>query len=369
MAESSSATSSTGGSTAGSTTLRRRDPESIERALRGWLADRLGPESQPRISRLELPSGAGFSNETYLFDARYRQDGKERTDGFVLQAAPIGEALFQTYDLRKVFDLQRALAARGLPVAPMRWYEGSPELLGAPFYVMNRVDGQVPADRPSYHSTGFLQDLDPATRERMWWSGLSALARLHALDPAAVGVDLGSLEDSVGDRLDHWTQFVAWSSPDPLPHFDEIMSWLRANRPYPTARPSIIWGDAKLSNILFKDGEAQALLDWELCTVGPAEDDLSHFLWLDHFSALGAGVDRLAGLPDRAETEAWYAKALGRELESPEWWWVYAIMRLQVVVHRIMHQLRALGGLPADTDIGAANSVTKIVRQVLDELS
>ncbi len=144
MAESSSATGSAAGSTAGSTTLRRRDPESIERALRGWLADRLGPESQPRISRLELPTGAGFSNETYLFDASYRQDGTERTDGFVLQAAPIGEALFQTYDLRKVFDLQRALAARGLPVAPMRWYEGSPELLGAPFYVMNRVDGSSP---------------------------------------------------------------------------------------------------------------------------------------------------------------------------------------------------------------------------------
>jgi aminoglycoside phosphotransferase (APT) family kinase protein len=351
------------------TTLHRREPEVIEHALQGWLSDRLGPDSRPRISRLELPSGAGFSNETYLFDATYRQDGKERTEGFVLQAAPIGEALFQTYDLRKVFDLQRALAARGLPVAPMRWYEDSPDLLGAPFYVMNRVPGEVPADSPSYHGAGFLHDLDPATRERMWWSGLASLARLHALDPAEVGVDLGSLDDPVGDRLDHWTQFVAWASPDPLPYFDEIMGWLRANRPYPTARPSIIWGDAKLSNILFQDGEAQALLDWELCTVGPAEDDLSHFLWLDHFSALGAGGDRLAGLPGRAETQAWYAEALGRELESPDWWWVYAIMRLQVVVHRIMHQLRALGSLPADTDIGAANSVTKIVRQLLDELT
>jgi aminoglycoside phosphotransferase (APT) family kinase protein len=355
--------------TPGATTLQRRDPEATKAALQQWLAARLGSGSDPRISRLELPGGGGFSNETYLFDATYRLDGTEQTEGFVLQAAPIGEALFQTYDLRKVFELQLALASRGVPVAPMRWYEDSPDLLGAPFYVMNRVDGLVPADRPSYHGTGFLHDLDPATRERMWWSGLSALAQLHALDPAEIGVDLGSLDDPVGDRLDHWTQFVAWSSPDPLPLFDEIMGWLRANRPHPTARASIIWGDAKLSNILFEDGEARALLDWELVTVGPAEDDLSHFLWLDHFSALGAGVDRLPGLPDRAETEAWYAKALGRELESPEWWWVYAIMRLQVVVHRIMHQLRALGGLPADTDIGAANSVTKIVRQVLDELS
>ena len=207
----------------------------------------------------------------------------------MLQAAPVGEALFQTYDLRKVFDLQSALGARGVPVAPMRWYEASPELLGAPFYVMDRVSGLVPADRPSYHAEGFLTELDPATRERMWWSGLSAMARVHAIDPRTIGVDLGPLDDPVGARLDHWTQFVAWASPDRLPYFDEAMDWLRRNRPYPTAPPSIVWGDAKLSNILFEDGEARALLDWELCTVGPAEDDLAHWLWLDHHSAMGAG--------------------------------------------------------------------------------
>jgi aminoglycoside phosphotransferase (APT) family kinase protein len=251
----------------------------------------------------------------------------------------------------------------------MRWCEASPDLLGAPFYVMDRVSGSVPADRPSYHAEGFLTELDPDTRERMWWSGLSAMARVHAIDPKAVGVELGSLEDPVGDRLDHWTQFVAWASPDPLPYFDEAMAWLRRNRPYPTAPASIVWGDAKLSNILFEDGQARALLDWELCTVGPAEDDLAHWLWLDHHSALGAGVERLPGLPDRRQTQTWYAEQLGRELEAPDWWWVYAIVRLQAVVHRIMHQLRALGGLPPETDIGAANSVNPIVRDLLRELA
>ena len=184
----------------------------------------------------------------------------------------------------------------------MRWYEASPELLGAPFYVMDRVCGLVPADRPSYHAEGFLTELDPATRERMWWSGLSAMARVHAIDPRAIGVDLGPLDDPVGARLDHWTQFVAWASPDRLPYFDEAMDWLRRNRPYPSAPPSIVWGDAKLSNILFEDGEARALLDWELATVGPAEDDLAHWLWLDHHSAMGAGTGRLPGLPDRQQT-------------------------------------------------------------------
>jgi aminoglycoside phosphotransferase (APT) family kinase protein len=351
-------------------TLQRRDPADIERALTAWLADRIEGGS-PTITRLELPSGAGFSNETYLFDVEYAPSAGEplSTESFVLQAAPVGEALFQTYDLRKVFDLQSALGARGVPVAPMRWYEPSPELLGAPFYVMDRVSGLVPADRPSYHAEGFLTELDPSTRERMWWSGLSAMARVHAIDPRTIGVGLGPLDDPVGARLDHWTQFVAWASPDRLPYFDEAMDWLRRNRPYPTAPPSIVWGDAKLSNILFEDGEARALLDWELATVGPAEDDLAHWLWLDHHSAMGAGTGRLPGLPDRQQTEAWYAERLGRDLEAPEWWWVYAIVRLQAVVHRIMHQLRALGGLPPDTDIGAANSVNVIVRDLLRELA
>jgi aminoglycoside phosphotransferase (APT) family kinase protein len=351
-------------------TSRRRDPDVITGVLTAWLEARLGPGSRPVIANLSLPSGAGFSNETYLFDVHYDEphDGGRRHDRLVMQVAPDGDALFQSYDLRKVFELQKVLASFDVPVAPMRWYEPTPGLLGAPFYVMQRVEGQVPADRPSYHREGFLHDLDAATRERMWWSGLSAMARVHAIDPSTIGLDLGALEDPVGDRLDHWTQFVAWSSPDPLPLFDEIMAWLRANRPYPRARPSIVWGDAKLSNIIFDGGEAQAVLDWELCTVGPAEDDLSHWLWLDHHSANSAGVDRLPGLPDRARTEAWYAEALGRELESPQWWWVYAIMRLQVVVHRIMHQLRALGQLPPDTDIGARNSVNPIIGALLDEL-
>ncbi|HEX4019287.1 MAG TPA: phosphotransferase family protein [Frankiaceae bacterium] len=352
-------------------TLKRRDPADIERALAAWLADRLDAAGAPAITRLELPSGAGYSNETYLFDAEYAPAAGQplRTESFVLQAAPVGEALFQTYDLRKVFELQTALGTRGVPVAPMRWYEPSAGLLGAPFYVMDRVGGSVPADRPSYHAEGFLTELEPDTRERMWWSGLSAMAQVHALDPRTVGVDLGSLDDPVGARLEHWTQFVAWASPDRLPYFDEAMQWLRRNRPYPQAPPSIVWGDAKLSNILFEDGQARALLDWELCTVGPAEDDLAHWLWLDHHSAVGARVARLPGLPDRQQTEAWYAGKLGRELEAPEWWWVYAIVRLQAVVHRIMHQLRALGGLPPETDIGQANSVNHIVRDLLQELA
>src|ERR1700712_348586 len=90
-------------------TLKRRDPADVERALTAWLADRLGTGSAPTITRLDLPSGAGYSNETYLFDVDYapQAGAPVRSESFVLQAAPVGEALFQTYDLRKVFDLQR----------------------------------------------------------------------------------------------------------------------------------------------------------------------------------------------------------------------------------------------------------------------
>ncbi len=345
-------------------TLRRRDPDVVRARLEGWLAKAAGLGEPVEVTALTLPSGAGFSNETYLFDTR----GSDGEGSFVLQAAPIGEALFQSYDLRKVFELQRALAGHGLPVAPMRWYEAGSEVLGAPFYVMDRVAGEVPADRPTYHAEGFVTTMPPAQREEMWWAGLSAMARLHAIDPASVGVELGPLEDPIAYRLDHWTQFVRWASPDPLPHFDDIMAWLRANRPHPKAAPSIIWGDAKLSNVIFDGTQVRALLDWELCGVGPAEDDLSHWMWLDHFAARSAGIPRLEGLPGRDATLAFYARALGREIESFDWWWVYAIMRLQAVVHRIMQRMRALGNMPANTDIGAANSVTGIIRELLDEL-
>lgn len=76
-----------------------------------------------------------------------------------------------------------------IPVPPIRWYEADSSLLGAPFFVMDRIAGQVPTDMPPYHTGGWVTEIEPAEREAIWWNALEIVARLHRLDAAALDVD------------------------------------------------------------------------------------------------------------------------------------------------------------------------------------
>ena len=105
------------------TTLERRDADQVIAGLERWLPRRDPRAGAARVVDFVVPSGAGFSNETYVFEVEWSRAGRER---LVVQAAPVGEALFQHYDLEKMFRLQRALGERGVPAAPMRWYERRP---------------------------------------------------------------------------------------------------------------------------------------------------------------------------------------------------------------------------------------------------
>jgi aminoglycoside phosphotransferase (APT) family kinase protein len=202
----------------------------------------------------------------------------------------------------------------------------------------------------------------------MWWSGVEAMARLHRVEPMALELDLGPTDDPVGYRLEFWEQFVRWATPDKLPLLDESLSWLHHNRPHPTAPLSVTWGDAKLGNIIFSEGRWAAILDWELCGIGYAEEDLAHWIWMDHFASAAHGLTRLEGLPSRNETVARYQHWLGRKVEALDWWRFYSGFRLSVICHRIMHQVRSLGGLPPDTDVGTVNPVTGLLGELLQEM-
>jgi aminoglycoside phosphotransferase (APT) family kinase protein len=344
------------------------EPEAVAAALERWLPRAVPELAAPQIVGLERPSGTGFSNQTFVFDVV--SEGGRR--GFALQAAPVGDAVFSEYDMRRMFLLQRGLARHSeVPVAEMVACEEDPSILGAPFYVMTRVRGEVPRDEPPYHSEGFLHEAAVPERVASWWSGVEVLVHLHAVDPPRAGLDFlsgGWQAPGVAAKLASWERFMRWAAAgETYDLIERGLEWLRRGPPADPEHPVVTWGDAKPGNVMFRGTRAVAVFDWELASLGRSEEDVAHWLYMDRFSSEGRGVSRLPGLPGRDETVAFYEARSGRRMEDLDWWEVYSAWRLAVIIYRIMCLFRAAGVLPPEADPAEVNVANGLLATVLDE--
>jgi aminoglycoside phosphotransferase (APT) family kinase protein len=180
----------------------------------------------------------------------------------------------------------KALWDTDVPVPRMRWYEPDAGPLGVPFYVMDRLEGRVPADNPPFHMTGWVTELSPEQRERMWWNGLEAMARVHRLDWRALGFDFLAEPHRGATPLEqqlHYYDFLTWGfNANRHPVFDAAQRWLRAHQP--AEQPvAICWGDARLGNQIFNDQlDVVAVIDWGMARLGDPVQDLAWFNSLVH---------------------------------------------------------------------------------------
>lgn len=346
----------------------RRQPAEVAAAVGAWLRRRDGYGAAV-ISALSRPAGAGLSNETWLFDCSTPRGA----ESLVLQVGPAGQGLFRDYDLAVMARVQQQLGTVSrVPVPVIRWFEPDAAILGAPFYVMNRVRGQVPGDNPTYHQGGWFAELPAASRARAWRSGIAALAALHALEPLREGFEFLTTApwgmavdaDPVTVRLAQWRDFMRWGARAPLPPIDAALTALEAARPAAQA-PRIAWGDAKISNCVIEDDEVRALLDWELCGLSDPEEDLAFWLLLDWVHWHLPRVPRLAGLPTPAETVAWYETCRGSATRAVLWWFKFGLVRLAIIYHRFIERRIEMGRLPGDVDLLAANPVCALLNDVL----
>jgi aminoglycoside phosphotransferase (APT) family kinase protein len=191
-----------------------RDPDATREVLTGWLGD---PARLPgaEITQLETPEFNGFSSETLMVDVN-------NGDKLAVRVAPVNYQVFPDVRFKEQYLLMRILAERtDIPVPPIRWYEPDAKYLGAPFFVMARIEGRVPTDMPPYHSGGWVTEIEPAERAAMWWSALEILARLHRLDVAAL--DVGFLDQpewgatGLAQRLGYYEHYMYWAYQGPKP--------------------------------------------------------------------------------------------------------------------------------------------------------
>ena len=166
---------------------RQRDLDQVRQALAAWLRRRLPEASGLEVSALRAPK-AGVSNETFLFDVDYQVGGAAKHERLVARLEPRDFLVFPEYDLGRQYEVMARLAGTSVRVPTVRWLEHDPATLGGAFYVMDAVDGEVPSEVPSYHVYGWVHDLPPDRRARIWWQGVEAMADVHALDWRALGL-------------------------------------------------------------------------------------------------------------------------------------------------------------------------------------
>jgi aminoglycoside phosphotransferase (APT) family kinase protein len=302
-------------------------PEGIEIAgVTAWF-EAHAPSVVPPL-RFSLIAG-GRSNFTYTVTDSAGQR-------FVLRRPPLGPLLPSAHDMGREHRIMAALAESPVPVPPLIGLCTDEAVTGAPFYVMRFVDGLILRD-PAAAAT-----VPEGIRLAAAQSLVDVMADLHSFDPAAVGLgDLGRQDGYVERLLRRWRGQWEKSKSRELPLVDELADRLAAN--IPAAGPArIVHGDYRLDNAMVSpaDGSIQAVLDWELCTLGDPLADLGMLLvyWTepgDEMSALSWAPTTAPGFPSRKEVTARYAASSGRDLSELDYFVALAYWKIAVILEGV----------------------------------
>lgn len=308
--------------------------------LAGWLQKQMPAAEQLKVENLSYPQGAGRSHETILFDIHWREDGKPATRSCVVRIKPGRYTVFpdDLFDQQyKVMCLMRELGR--VRVARPLWFEPDPSILGAPFFVMERVRGRVAVSFPPYAETGWVREATPAQRAKMWESGVRQLAAIQSTPLESADFLHGPVHAPSGlaQEWDKYVRFVEWVSRErPWPVLRRALDRLKAN--WPTNQPpGVVWGDARLGNMMFNDEfEVAAVMDWEQPSLGGALNDLAWWLVISE-TMHGARPDRphLQGMGSRADTIALWSEITRISAADIEWYEDFTQLKLSLTAVRL----------------------------------
>jgi len=286
----------------------------FETRLERFLAAKIDDASEVRVRNLERNT-EGFSQETFSFDVEIRRGDDRELRGYVLKREPEA-GLLEPYDLEPEFRVLHALSDDPLPSPPTPWFEGDRAVLERPFYVMEKLPGEVPVPSGGPDGTGPFSE---GERKSLGPQVAQALARLHAIDWRKLGLEfLGVPAPGRGAaqrELDRWATRLERAALPMPPILEESLLWLRTHVPE-TEEITVVQGDYRLGNFLVAcEGDSARLLgilDWELVHLGDPLEDLA---WCG--SELWRGGTPWAGamLPPE-EFAAAYAAASGREVDT-----------------------------------------------------
>jgi len=344
----------------------QRDPEEFRARFGAWLASRVGGRDV-ELSDLGGPAYSGFSNETLLVDASWKDPlGGGHFRRLAVRLEPSAHQVFPDVGFERQVRVIRTLETTAVKVPRIPWFEEDPAVLGARFFVMDRIDGRAPTDNPPYHTGGWLLDVSPQVRSVIWMNGLDAMVDVHRLDPATLGFldHVTPKEQIARDR-----EYLAWTLHGRShPIVEETLDVLERTGPEETAEPSVVWGDARIGNMLFDDtGDVLAVLDWEMVSIGDPLADLAWFILLDRHHSESMGAPRLEGFPSYEETLARWEAATGRSTKTFSWWLLLGAARWAAIMTRVMDLMEDTGLMPGARQMAFENTAVNELRAILDD--
>jgi aminoglycoside phosphotransferase (APT) family kinase protein len=333
-------------------------PEGVDlERLRAYFAANVDG-AQDRELTAELIAG-GRSNLTYAIS-----DGDHE---WVLRRPPLGHVLETAHDMRREYRVLSGLAETDVPVPRTLALCEDPDVNGAPFYVMERVEGRV------LRNHAMLAALPPDEAQRCSFELVDVLARLHAVDYGAVGLgDFGRPEGFLERNVRRWGKQWESNKTRELPVVDELGR--RLARALPAHQDdAIVHGDYRIDNTMVAQDDAGhilAVLDWEMSTLGDPMTDVGVLgvYWGDRHATpvLGSqGVSNLPGFPSRDEVMERYAKQSGRDLSELDFYLVYAGFKLAIIVEGI-HARYLMGKTLGEGFEDMSHAVEALAQAALD---
>lgn len=348
----------------------RRDPARVAEHLAEWARHFRGGDAT--VTEVRMPD-SGMANDTVMF----RLDG----DALVARLAPARDSpfpTFPTFDLafqRRVIELVRERTP--VPVPEIVHLEESDSWLGSPFMVTRVVEGVVPSDNPPYllDPSGWFLRGAPDEWKRLETSTIAVMAELHTIDGDTDAAAFLRFDHSGTTALERLLGFLRyyyeWGREGrTVPVLERAVDVLTATLPS-NDRAVLNWGDARPGNIIYRDYEPVAVLDWEMAGVGPPEVDLAWTTFFQRFFASMAEQYGMAPVPSmfqRDEVKSLYERLSGKTIDDLAWYEALSGLRFGIILMRMSLRSTAYGVRPPCDDPDDLVMFAPLLGRLLDQL-
>jgi aminoglycoside phosphotransferase (APT) family kinase protein len=293
----------------------------IAERLTAWLRTRLPDADDVHVEGLGRVN-FGHSAEMMMLNVVTRHGDQDTRQDVVLRLRPKPPALLEPYDLTRQFTILRALENTTVHAPRALWLEETGDVLGRPFFAMERASGQV-------YEMESPADVADQTVVRMCQSLVEQLAAIHSVDLKQTRLDaLDSGSDHLDRELDHWVAEMNRVKRDSLPALERLHRALCASKPEPCPKVALVHGDAKPGNFAFIDGEVSAVFDWEMTTVG---DPLTDIGWLEMLWMQPVGLNSHPAALTIDALLAHYEAVSGIKVQNRSWYRAFNAYKMAVI--------------------------------------